>query len=311
MKSYSPLKEGRHNIPEGKVSIVVTGAGGQLGMELRELSVSYPQYDFVFASHHELAIENADAIDLFFKKYHPQYCINCAAYTSVDKAESEKEQAFLINAQAVGSLAAACKTYDTRLIHISTDYVFDGTASMPYTEDAATHPQSVYGASKLEGEKLVLQNDPGSIIIRTSWVYSAYGKNFVKTMLKLMNEKDEINVVSDQYGSPTYAADLAKVILQIIGTLPTHHSPLTTHGIYHYSNDGVITWYDFALAIKELAGLSCAIHPVTTAQYPTAAKRPPYSVLDKIKLQQTFGIELKDWKQSLAECIDKIDNVPK
>lgn len=309
MKPVS-LKE-KLNSSSGVGGIVVTGAGGQLGMELRELSVSYPQYNFVFLSHHELAIEDADAIDLFFRTNQPKYCINCAAYTAVDKAESEKEQAFLINARAVGSLAAACKTYHARLIHISTDYVFDGTASVPYNEEAATNPQSVYGASKLEGEKLAVQNDPGSVIIRTSWVYSSYGKNFVKTMLKLMSEKNEINVVNDQYGSPTYAADLAGVIVQIIEKLQTPDSRLLTSDcIYHYSNEGVITWYDFALAIKELAGLSCAIHPITTAQYPTPAKRPAYSVLDKTKIQQTFGIELKDWKQSLAECIDKIKNTP-
>jgi dTDP-4-dehydrorhamnose reductase len=308
MKSYSPLKEGRHNIPAGKVSIVVTGAGGQLGMELRELSASYPQYNFIFLTHHELAIEDAHAVNLFFKTNQPKYCVNCAAYTAVDKAESEKEQAFLINASAAGLLAAACKTYGTRLIHISTDYVFDATGSVPYKEDAATNPQSVYGASKLEGEKLALQNDPGSIIIRTSWVYSSYGKNFVKTMLKLMNEKDEVNVVNDQYGSPTYAADLAQTTVAIIANcqLPIANC---IPGIYHYCNEGTISWYDFALAIKELAGLSCAIHPITTAQYPTAAKRPSYSVLDTTKIQKTFGVELKDWKKSLAECINKTGNI--
>jgi dTDP-4-dehydrorhamnose reductase len=288
-----------------KQKIVVTGANGQLGMELRELSASYPEYDFIFLSRNELPIENAGKVKLFFEKNRLQVCINCAAYTAVDKAESEREEAFLINSDAVGSLASVCKDHNTRLIHISTDYVFDGIASVPYKEDAPTNPQSVYGASKLEGERLALHYNSETIIIRTSWVYSSYGKNFVKTMHRLMNEKEEINVVNDQYGSPTYAADLAETILQIVRKLTTHG------GIYHYSNDGTISWYDFALAIKELIGSSCRINSITTDQYPTPAKRPLYSVLDKTKIRQTFGITLKDWKQSLNDCIKKIKNAPK
>ncbi|HLG40861.1 MAG TPA: dTDP-4-dehydrorhamnose reductase, partial [Chitinophagaceae bacterium] len=202
-----------------------------------------------------------------------------------------------------------------RLIHISTDYVFDGTASVPYKEDSPVNPQSIYGASKLEGEKQAMKYDPDSIIIRTSWVYSAFGKNFVKTMLKLMNEKKEINVVNDQIGSPTYAADLAEVILQIIVKLSIHHSPViqsevkeTIHGIYHYTNDGILSWYDFAVAIKELSGSKCRVNAISTSQYPTAAKRPAYSVLDKTKIQHSFGIKLKEWKKSLATCIGKIND---
>ncbi len=202
------------------------------------------------------------------------------------------------------------KNLVARLIHISTDYVFDGTATVPYKEDSPVNPQSVYGASKLEGEKQAIQFNPNSIIIRTSWVYSEFGKNFVKTMLKLMNESDEINVVNDQIGSPTYAADLAEAILNIITSFQTHHSPLITHGVYHFSNEAVISWYDFAIAIKELTGSNCKINPIPTSQYPTPAKRPAYSVLDKTKIQKTFGIALKDWKESLANCIQKINKAP-
>ena len=233
----------------------------------------------------------------YFKTYQPQYLINCAAYTAVDRAEQEKDLAFQVNAEAVGVLAAICKENHTKFIHISTDYVFDGTATAPYKEDSLTNPQSVYGASKLEGEKQALQFNPAAIVIRTSWVYSEYGKNFVKTMLKLLSEKDEISVVNDQVGSPTYAADLAEAIMKIIS------APLWQAGIYNYSNEGIISWYDFAVAIKELIGSTCRINPIPTSQYPTAAKRPAYSVLDKSKIKQAFKIELKDWKQSLASCI--------
>ena len=292
-----------------KSRILVTGSNGQLGKELKQLSSGYPQYDFIFLSRADMPIHHFDLVRNTFKAYHPQYCINCAAYTNVDKAEQEKELAFQVNGESVGVLAAVCSEYNTKLVHLSTDYVFDGNATVPYTEDFQTNPVNTYGASKLEGEKQALQFNPACIIIRSSWVYSEYGKNFVKTMLRLMHEKEEINVVNDQYGSPTYAADLAETIVAVIANfqLPiANWNP----GIYHYSNEGVITWYDFALAIKELAGLSCAIHPITTAQYPTPAKRPAYSVLDKAKIRQTFGIELKDWKQSLVECIDKITNAP-
>jgi dTDP-4-dehydrorhamnose reductase len=295
----------------GKQKIAVTGANGQLGMKLRDAAFFYPQYEFIFLSHDELAIENAESVRLFFTKNQPQYCINCGAYTAVDQAESEKEQAFLINAKAVGILAAACKEYNSLFIHISTDYVFDGKSSVPYKEDSPTHPQSIYGESKLEGEKLAFKFNPGSIVIRTSWVYSEFGKNFVKTMLKLMSEKVEINVVNDQYGSPTYAADLAEAILQIITGLATHNSQITAYsGHYHYSNEGVITWYDFALAIKELSGSKCKVNPIPSSQYPAPVKRPAYSVLDKTKIQQRFGIVLKDWKQSLDTCLQKIKKGP-
>ncbi|MES1198328.1 MAG: dTDP-4-dehydrorhamnose reductase [Chitinophagaceae bacterium] len=281
-------------------NILVTGANGQLGKELKVLAASFPHFQFYFLSKEDLPITNFELLRNFFKGIHPAVCINCAAYTAVDRAEEERDLAFQVNGEAVGVLAAVCKEYNTQFIHISTDYVFDGTGTEPYKENDTTDPQNVYGASKLEGERQALLMNPDSIIIRTSWVYSEFGKNFVKTMLRLLDEKEEINVVNDQVGSPTYAFDLAEIILKIITSHPDHG------GIYHYSNNGVITWYDFAIAIKELSGKSCKINPVSTDHFPTIAKRPAYSVLDKTKIQQTFGVKLKDWKESLAVCLQKI-----
>ena len=296
-----------------KQKILVTGSNGQLGKELKKISASFPQFEFIFLAKEDLPIHHFETARHYFNTYQPQYLINCAAYTAVDRAEQEKDRAFQINAEAVGVLAAICKEHQCRFIHISTDYVFDGTATVPYKEDSATNPQSVYGASKLEGEKQAMQFNPDSIIIRTSWVYSEFGKNFVRTMLKLLQEKEEINVVNDQFGSPTYAFDLAETIIQIIATLPTHDLPtgqagsrLTTHGIFHFSNEGIISWYDLAIAIKELTGSNCKINPISTSQYPTPAKRPAYSALDKTKIQQVFGIKLKDWKESLATCLSHL-----
>lgn len=281
--------------------ILVTGSNGQLGKEFQQIAVSFPQLNFIFLSKEDLPVHNFDGVRTFFREQHPQYVINCAAYTAVDKAEQEKELAFQINAEAVGVLAAVCKEYHTKFIHISTDYIFDGTNSIPYKEDSPTNPQSIYGASKLEGEKQALQFNPDSIIIRTSWVYSAFGKNFVKTMVKLLREKEEINVVNDQFGSPTYAADLAEAIMQIISE--AQWQP----GIYHYSNDGVISWYQFVEYIKELSGSLCKINPISTSHYPTPAKRPAYSALDKRKIQEVYGCRIKNWQDSLAVCISRLE----
>ncbi len=288
-----------------KPRILVTGSNGQLGKELKELEHFFPQFNFIFLSREDLPIHHFELVRNFFKGTHPQYLINCAAYTAVDRAESEKELAFQVNAEAAGVLAAICIENNCRFIHVSTDYVFDGTATTPYKEDSPTNPQGIYGASKLEGEKQAFQLNPDSIIIRTSWVYSEFGKNFVKTMLKLMTERDELNVVNDQFGSPTYAADLAKAILSIIANCQIATANWVP-GIYHYSNDGSINWYDFALAIKEISGSNCKVNPIPTSQYPTPAKRPAYSVLDKTKIQQTFGMELKDWKESLKVCLSRL-----
>ncbi len=280
--------------------VLVTGANGQLGRELQKLAPAFPQFDFIFLAKEDLPIHHFEMVRHYFNVYKPAFLINCAAYTAVDRAESEKERAFHINGEAVGVLAAVSKQFATKLLHISTDYVFDGTATEPYGEDAPTNPQSVYGASKLEGEKQAFQLNPDAIIIRTSWVYSEYGKNFVRTMLKLMREKKEIGVVNDQFGSPTYAADLAEAVLQIIS------SGKWEPGIYHYCNKGVISWYDFALAIKGLTASDCVINPIPTTAYPTAAKRPAYSALDTQKIRDTYNMEMKDWGSSLENCIGRL-----
>ena len=280
-----------------KPVILVTGANGQLGREFRALERKFGYFQFVFATRDELPIQEEERLIHFFSEHRPAYCINCAAYTMVDKAESDQGMAFLINAAATGLLAAVSKQFNTNLIHISTDYVFDGQSSVPYTEKDNTHPVNVYGASKLEGEKQCLQNDPDAIIIRTSWVYSAYGNNFVKTMLRLMKEKEFVNVVNDQVGTPTYAADLAEVIMNIIAGGSWHP------GIYHYSNSGNISWYEFAQAIKELSGISCQVNPIPAAGYPTPAKRPSFSLLNTAKIEKTFSITIPGWRTSLEKCL--------
>lgn len=282
--------------------ILVPGANGQLGKELRDLAELFPQYEFVFLSREDMPIHHFELVSNFFDTVKPDYCINCAAYTAVDRAESEKEFAFEINGESVGVLAAICKKHDTKFIHISTDYVFNGKANYPYTENFPTDPVNVYGASKLEGEKQAIQLNENTIIIRTSWVYSSYGKNFVRTMMRLMNEKNEISVVDDQVGSPTYAADLAQVIMEII------QNKKWEPGICHFSNEGVINWYQFAEMIKKITMSNCIIHPIPTSAYPTPAKRPSYSVLDTSKIQKTYDVKLKDWKESLAECIAKMQS---
>jgi len=290
-----------------KSKILVTGGNGQLGKELREFSSLHTGLDFVFLSREELPIHQFELVRNYFNTLRPAYCINCAAYTAVDKAESEKDLAFQINGEAVGVLAAVCREHNSKLIHISTDYVFNGEASYPYTENFPTDPINVYGASKLEGEKQAMELNPGSIIIRTSWLYSSLGKNFVKTMIQLMNEKDEVKVIKDQLGSPTNAADLAETIFNIIGYCHLQIYDWSP-GIYNFSNEGIISWYDFAKAIKEITASPCDIKPISTAQYPTPAKRPAYSVLDKTKIQKTFGIKLKKWKDSLRTCISNMQN---
>ena len=280
--------------------IIVTGAGGQLGRELQQWAASIPQFEFVFATREQLDISDAVNADTFFATHQAQYCINCAAYTAVDRAESEKEAAYRINAEGPELLARLSKKYDFRLIHVSTDYVFDGTGRVPYTEEFATNPVSIYGASKLEGEENMMSAQPDGIIVRTSWVYSEFGNNFVKTMLRLMKERKELGVVNDQFGSPTYAKDLAEVILQIIT------SGKWMPGIYHYCNAGMITWYDFAVAIKELGKFNCTVNAILTSAYPTAAVRPAYSVLDTSKLSGAYAVVPKPWKQSLEACLQKL-----
>lgn len=281
-------------------TILITGANGQLGKEFREIVAGYPGYTFLFAAKEQLPIDNIKVLRSYFTDYSINYCINCAAYTAVDKAETEKETAFAINAAAVGNLATVCKEFKTQLIHISTDYVFDGTNEQPYKETNKANPVNIYGQSKLQGEELALQNNADTIIIRTSWVYASFGNNFVKTMLRLMQERESINVVNDQYGSPTYAADLAGAIMQIILQLQVANR---RSSIFNYCNGGIITWYEFAVAIKELTQSNCIVNPIPTTQYPTPAKRAKYTALDTALIKDTFGLKIPRWKDSLEKCL--------
>lgn len=277
--------------------IIVTGANGQLGLTFKDIAAQYPGYGFRFFSKEELPVDNIAIIQDVFGELKPSFCINCAAYTAVDLAETNREAAFRINAEAVGYLATACKNTGAGFIHISTDYVFDGKADKPYNENDPIEPVNLYGASKAEGEQLALTNHPNSIIIRTSWVYSRHGKNFVKTMLHLMDSRDEIKVVADQTGAPTWTADLATAIMKII--MQGADKP----GIYHYSNKGSITWYEFAVAIREIAGKRCRIQPIPSSGYPTPAKRPAFSLLNTGKIEATYAITIPEWRESLEKCI--------
>jgi dTDP-4-dehydrorhamnose reductase len=272
-------------------TILVTGSNGQLGWELQQIAMQFPQYNFLFTDRTTLNITTESNIESFFAANKIDACINCAAYTAVDKAET--------NSVAPTLLAEACQKANALFVHISTDYVFDGTATSPYKEDDELNPQGVYGASKLDGEMNVLEANEEAIIIRTSWVYSSHGINFVKRMMQLMNERESLNIVNDQLGTPTYAADLAMAIMHIV----EQADGTKDAGIYHYSNEGLISWYDFAVAIKELTGSGCVLYPITTDQYPTPAKRPAYSVLDKTKIKETFKLTIPDWKMSLNNCM--------
>lgn len=282
------------------VKILVTGANGQLGKELRDLAPFHAEFEFLFLSREDLSIHQFELVRNSFDAFKPDFCINCAAYTAVDRAEQEPALAKLINAESVGILAAVSAAHNCRFVHVSTDYVYGGDANIPYDETSPTAPQSVYGETKLEGENEALQNDPLSIIIRTSWVYSYYGNNFVKTMMRLMKERNKISVVNDQTGSPTWGADLASFILHVV-SLPIWHP-----GIYNYSNSGVINWYEFALEIKRLIAADCIVHPIPTSAYPTPAKRPAYSVLNKQKINRVFGIDPENWKLSLEKCVSRL-----
>lgn len=285
-------------------AVIITGANGQLGRELKAASAAYSQFEFIFLSKEDLAIDQPEAVEEYFKKRMPAFCINCAAYTAVDKAETERTAAMRVNGDATGVLASVCKSVGARFIHISTDYVFDGRATVPYKETDITDPVNYYGLTKLRGEELATFNNKEAVIIRTSWVYSEYGNNFVKTMIRLMKEKESLNVVNDQFGSPTYAADLANTILNIIAS--QYSAGKWLPGIYHYSNEGTISWYDFALAIKTLTGSSCQVNPIPTTAYPTAAKRPAYSVFDKSKIQSAWNLNIPGWKESLAIAVDRL-----
>ena len=277
--------------------VLVTGAGGQLGSELRELAGA--DTNWYFFDRESLPLDQPDKLHEAFERIRPHVCINAAAYTAVDKAETEREQAIAINGTAVRDLAVLCKLHNALLVQVSTDYVFNGAAQEPYKEDDPIDPLGWYGNSKLLGERVAFECYDNVVVIRTSWVYSYYGKNFVKTMLRLLGEKESIGVVADQVGRPTYAADLAAAIIAIVG----RDAPAP--GIYHYADAGVISWFDFATAIKEEIGASCVVRPITTAEYPTPARRPAYSVLDTTKIEKTFGLTPPDWRESLRRCLAK------
>ena len=282
-------------------NILVTGSMGQLGSEIKELSSNY-NYNFFFTTRDDIDITSKDSIKEFCQTNSINVIINCAAYTAVDKAQSDIENADLINRKSVKKLALVSKELDIKLIHISTDYVFDGKNFKPYVEEFQTNPQSVYGKTKLDGENEMRDINPlNSIIIRTSWVYSYYGNNFVKTMLRLGKEKEELGVIFDQVGTPTYAKDLAITILDIIPQIENSKVE-----IYNYSNEGVLSWYDFAKEIMKMAKLNCKINPIETYQYPTPAKRPHFSLLNKSKIKSKFNLEIPYWKDGLDDCLKRL-----
>jgi dTDP-4-dehydrorhamnose reductase len=287
-----------------KPLIVVTGKNGQLGSELQLLAPLFvAAYDFLFVDRSQLDLSSNDSIDNFFAANTPSVVINCAAYTAVDKAETDREAAFQINGTAVGKLAAHAAAVNALFITVSTDYVFNGNGTSPYLPSDATDPINYYGESKAVGEQLALVNNPSSIIIRTSWVYSRFGNNFVKTMMRLMGERPSLHVVGDQIGAPTYAADLAAAIMHIVAQKAAGNKH---NGIYHYSNSGAISWYDFAVAIGQMIHSNCAVTKIGSEAFPTPAKRPRYSLMDCSAIIQDFGVQQPAWEDSLKTCIPLI-----
>lgn len=282
------------------ITILVTGAKGQLGSELQEIASRYENIHFIFATRSQLDISNTTEVNDFFKNQTIDFCVNTAAYTAVDYAEKDSETAFLVNSTAVGNLVKACSIHNTKLIQISTDFVFDGKNNVPYKETDPTNALSVYGESKLKGEGVALKQN--HMVIRTSWLYSySYGNNFLKTMIRLGTERDELNIIDDQKGTPTNAKDLALVIMNTI----VNNDKTKITGLYHFSNSGVVSWYDFAKEIFSLANISCIVNPIPTTGYPTPAERPKYSVMNKSKIVNDFSIKLVDWKESLSNCFSK------
>ncbi|WP_164126558.1 dTDP-4-dehydrorhamnose reductase [Sphingobacterium luzhongxinii] len=279
------------------MKILITGSNGQLGSELRDILENDSRYETYFLDRKQLPLDHPMIIQDILGMYQPDLIVHAAAYTAVDKAESEPVLADAVNHLASEEIAQYCRLHGAKLIALSTDYVFDGNSDVALTEDTPVDPVNTYGLTKLKGEQAILKWHPESIVIRTSWVYSAYGNNFVKTMIRLMTERDEISVINDQIGSPTYAKDLALAIVDII------EGEDWVGGLYHYSNEGEISWYDFATAIKEIKGLDCKINPIPTTQYPTPAKRPKYSLLDKSKIKRTFKVEVPNWRESLQKML--------
>jgi dTDP-4-dehydrorhamnose reductase len=287
------------------MKILVTGSNGQLGSELQKISVKNRSIQYIFTDLDELDITDINSVKAFFAEHKPNFLINCAAYTAVDKAESDCAKAMLINSDAVANLIESCKTCNTVFFHISTDYVFDGKKPSAYSESDSTNPASVYGKTKLQGEKNALAYRK-SIVIRTSWLYSTFGNNFVKTMLRLGSEHKTVKVVADQTGSPTFAEDLAEVILKIIGKIMENPENMKT-GIYNFSNEGQCSWYDFAREIMKLGNKNCTVEAISTTEYPTAAQRPQYSLLSKEKIKADYGIDIPHWKTSLKKCINQLE----
>lgn len=287
--------------------ILITGSAGQLGSELKELSAKFSGYSFIFTDTPEMDITDAVAAGAFIRESAPSWIINCAAYTAVDKAEDEEALATLVNAKGVENIVNAISGTECRLIHISTDYVFDGNSPRPYTEDDMISPTSSYGRSKLAGEAAALAC-PRAMVIRTSWLYSSYGKNFVRTILSKAGSSQSINVVADQTGSPTYAADLAAVIMEIIsGTIQNRHNFVP--GIFNYADEGHCSWFDLATEIVAAAGSECRVNAVRSSAYPSVVKRPAFSVLDKTKIKETYNITIPHWRVSLNKCISKINRL--
>ena len=285
-------------------NILVTGSNGQLGNEMRELAQN-SAFQFTFTDIAELNITNREEIDALFQEKKFDYVINCAAYTNVNKAESEEQTAQEINAKAPENLAVVSAKYNCRLIHVSTDYVFDGTNHKPYEESDMVCPQSAYGRTKLQGEELALQANPNSIIIRTAWLYSQFGNNCVKTIMRYGSEKEELTVVFDQIGTPTYAGDLAQAIYTIIEKIENNEKQFVP-GIFHYTNEGVCSWYDFTKEILAQAHIQCRVKPIESKDFPSPAKRPFYSVLNKRKIKETYNINIPYWKDSLSVCLQKL-----
>lgn len=293
------------------IHILVTGANGQVGSEIRALAKNYPDWQFTYIDIEELDLTNRVGVQDYFNKHQFSYCINCAAYTAVDKAEAEEKLARKVNATAVQYLAEACKTNQTGLIHLSTDYVYHNDQNTPFKEGDVTSPKGIYALTKLEGDNIAREANPDkTLILRTSWVYSSFGNNFVKTMLRLGRDKDEISVIFDQIGSPTYAHDLANAMLVIISKVESGEVPIEKfNDLYHFSNEGVTSWYDFAKTIFSLATIECKVMPIETKDYPTAAERPPFSLLNKEKFKAAFGMEIPYWRDSLQKCLKLLGEV--
>ena len=287
------------------INILVTGSRGQVGQEILHHSTRFPKFHFEYIDLAELDITDASAVDHFFANSNFQFCINCAAYTAVDKAETNEAAATAVNVTGVRNIAKACQAHQCRLIHLSSDYVYHNDCNRPLLESDPVNPQSVYARTKLQGDLVALQELPDSLIIRTSWVYSSFGHNFVKTMLRLGRERDTLGIVFDQIGTPTYARHLAEALLQIIEQCSKDAE--IEGGIYHYSNEGIGSWYDFAVAIFELEQINCSVRPIVSSEYPTPAARPSFSVLNKQKIRDAFGWSIPHWRVGLQECLKALE----